>query len=88
MNIEVYEPPTSAEKYEAICAVLCNVWLYLTDNMKRSSLHTDQVSDWVSLLEWAIKELPIGYEKQRDIFQSELAEYQLPKSKRKGQRNE
>ena len=73
---EAYQPPTPAEKYQAICDILEKVWLGLTDNMKRKSLRAEQIPDWVSTLEWAIKALPVGYERQGEIFQSELAEYQ------------
>ena len=64
---EVYQPSekpvevSDAEKYQAICDVLENVWLDLTDNMKRSYLETDQIPAWVETLHWAIAVLPEGY---------------------------
>ena len=55
--------------YKAICEVVDRVWKGLTDNMKRKTLRaTRSIQDWVSTLEWAIKALPEGYERQRDIF--------------------
>ena len=73
---ETYTPPTSAEKYEAICGVLESVWRELTDDLKGKPLGDDQITDWVEILQWAIKEVPVGYERQRDKLQTELRKYQ------------
>ena len=72
-------PQSDADKYKSICDLLENVWLDLTDNMKRGYLTPAQKIEWVATLEWAIKALPEGYEIQREIFQDELAEYQPTK---------
>ena len=66
---------SDADRYKAICDVVDRVWKGLTDNMKRKTLRATQYQDWVSTLEWAIKALPEGYERQRDIFQEELQQY-------------
>ena len=66
---------SEADRYKAICGVVDRVWHSLTDNMKRKTLRATQYQDWVSTLEWAIKALPEGYERQRDIFQEELQQY-------------
>ena len=66
---------SEADAYKAICDVVDRVWKGLTDNMKRKTLRNNQMPDWVSTLEWAIKNLPVGYERQRDIFQEELQQY-------------
>ena len=73
---QVYAPLTSAEKYEAICSVLESVWRELTDGLKGKPLGDGQIRDWVDILQWAIKEIPLGYEKQRDKLQAELRGYQ------------
>ena len=66
---------SDADAYKAICEVVDRVWKGLTDNMKRKTLRDTQIPDWVSTLEWAIKNLPVGYERQREIFQDELQQY-------------
>ena len=72
-----------ADKYQAICDTLERVWLDLTDNMAQSYLEKHQNPDWVETLQWAVKVMPKGYEKHRDIIKTELAAYQplLTKSK-------
>ena len=80
---------SDADAYKAICEVVDRVWLGLTDNMKRKTLRDAQIPEWVSTLEWAIKALPVGYERQRDILMDELETYQqkltTPKN-RKGEK--
>ena len=71
---------SDAEKYKTICDVLESVWLELTENM-HETLKPEQIPDWVDTLQWAIKVIPVGYERQRDILQAELREYQ-PKTRR------
>ena len=66
---------SDADKFQAICDVLESVWLGLTENMQHA-LKVEQIPDWVDTLQWAIKVLPVGYEKQRDIIQAELRGYQ------------
>ena len=66
---------SDADAYKAICEVVDRVWKRLTDNMKRKSLRGAQIPDWTEILHWAIKALPEGYERQRDIFQDELQQY-------------
>ena len=44
----------------------------MTDNMKRKTLRKNQIPDWVEILHWAIKALPVGYERQREIIETEL----------------
>lgn len=73
---------SDAEKYQAICDVLENVWLGLTDNMQHA-LKVEQIPDWFDTLQWAIKAIPVGYEKQCDIIQYELREYQPKMTKPK-----
>ena len=73
---QAYAPPSTAEKYAAICDVLENVWRELTDDLKGKPLGDDQVRDWVDILQWAVKEIPVGYERHRDRLQTELREYQ------------
>ena len=73
---ETYTPPTSAEKYDAICSVLENVWRAVTVNLKGQPLEDGQIRNWVEVLQWAVKEIPLGYEKQRDKLQAELRGYQ------------
>ena len=63
---------SDADAYKAICDVVDRVWKGLTDNMKRKTLRKNQIPDWVQTLEWAIKVMPDGYERQREIFQEEL----------------
>ena len=67
---------TDAETYKAICEVVDRVWNGLTDNMKRKTLRNNQIPDWVEILHWAIKALPVGYERQREIMETELKTYQ------------
>ena len=80
---------SEADRYKAICGVVDRVWHSLTDNMKRKTLRNNQIPDWVDILHWAIKALPVGYERQREIIETELREYQekltKPK-KRKGRK--
>ena len=76
-----FDPPTPAEIYETICDILDKAWLDMTDNMLRASLRAEQKSEWVELLQWAIKTIPDGYERQREIFQDELAAYHTPLTK-------
>lgn len=84
---EVYQPDaknvevSDADKYQAICDTLTRVWLDLTDNMKRPTLHTDQIPEWIDTLEWAIKVMPEGYERHREIIQEELSTYQTQLTK-------
>ena len=79
---EVYQPSaktvevSDAEKSQAICDVLENVWLDLTDNMKRSYLETDQIPAWVETLHWAIKVLPSAYHSLHKAVKIELETYQ------------
>ena len=63
---------SDADAYKTICDVVDRVWKGLTDNMKRKTLRADQRPDWFSILEWAIKVMPEGYERQRDILMDEL----------------
>lgn len=65
---------SDADKYRAVCDVLCGVWLELTDN-SREDLEIEQIPCWVELLHWAVKEIPVGYERERDRLQSELKRY-------------
>ena len=67
---------SEADTYQAICNTLESVWLVLTDNMKSPYLETEQIPGWVDTLEWAIKSLPEGYEKHRDMIQADLKEHQ------------
>ena len=71
-----HKPLTSAEKYAAICATLENVWRALTDGLKGQPLPVNQIRDWVEVLQWAVKEIPVGYERQRDRLQEGLRTYQ------------
>ena len=75
---------SDADTYQAICDTLERVWLELTDSMQRSYLEKHQIPDWVDTLQWAIKALPEGYEKHRDIIQADLKEHQhrLTKTKK------
>ena len=68
---------SDADRYETILDILESVWLELTENMSRSYLESEQIPDWVDTLQWAVKALPSGYEKQRDIIQNELKGYQM-----------
>ena len=72
---------TDADKFKAICDVLERVWLALTDNMA-TPLTREQIPDWIETLDWAIKVMPAGYDKQREIIADELRTYQ-PKRKTK-----
>ena len=78
---------SDADAYKAICEVVDRVWNGLTDNMKRKTLRNNQMPDWVEILQWAIKALPVGYERQREIMETELKTYQdrltKPKKRRK-----
>ena len=74
---------SDADAYKAICEVVVRVWNGLTDNMKRKTLRDAQIPEWVSTLEWAIKALPVGYERQRDILMDELETYQTKLTKPK-----
>lgn len=78
---------SDADAYKAICGVVDKVWNGLTDNMKRKTLRNNQIPEWVEILQWAIKVLPVGYERQREIIETELKTYQAqltkPKRKRK-----
>ena len=78
---------SDADRYEAICDILESVWLELTENMQHV-LEAEQIPDWVDTLQWAIKALPVGYERHRDIIQAELREYQpkMTKPKKKGRK--
>ena len=67
---------SDAEIDKAIGDILDSLWLELTDNMKRPYLENHQIPDWVEKLQWAIKALPKGYEKHRDVYAYELKEYQ------------
>ena len=73
---------SDADAYKAICDVVERVWLGLTDNMKRKTLRKNQRPDWVEILHWAIKALPVGYERQREIIETELKTYQEQLTKR------
>ena len=77
---------SDADAYKAICEVVDRVWKGLTDNMKRKTLRNNQIPEWVEILQWAIKALPVGYERQREIMETELKTYQeqLTKPKTKG----
>ena len=79
-------PVSDADRYKGFCDLIDKVWLGLTDNMKRKTLRHDQIPDWVEILQWAIKALPVGYERQREIMETELKTYQeqLTKPKTKG----
>ena len=74
---------SDADAYKAICEVVDRVWKGLTDNMKRKTLRHNQISDWTETLHWAIKTLPVGYERQREIIEPELREYQARLTKRR-----
>ena len=74
---------TDADTYKAICGLIDNVWNGLTDNMKRKTLRNNQIPDWVEILHWAIKALPVGYERQREIIETELKTYQEKLTKRR-----
>ena len=65
-----------AEQFDAICDTLENVWLALTGNMKRRDLGVDQILDWVDMLQWAVAVMPVGYERQRSVIQTELDDCQ------------
>ena len=67
---------SDADAYKAICEVVDRVWNGLTDNMKRKTLRNNQIPDWVEILHWANKALPVGYERQREIMETELKTYQ------------
>ena len=77
---------SDADTYKAICGVVDRVWKGLTDNMKRKTLRHDQIPDWVEILHWAIKALPVGYERQREIIETELKTYQEKLTKPKNRR--
>ena len=72
---------SDADKYKAICELIDNVWNGLTDNMKRKTLRNNQIPDWTEILQCAIKSLPVGYERQREIIETELREYQAKLTK-------
>ena len=78
---------SDAERYKAICDVVDRVWKGLTDNMKRKTLRNNQIPEWVEILQWAIKTLPVGYERQREIIETELKTYQDRLTKPKKRRN-
>ena len=65
-----------AEVYSAIGDVLERVWLVLSDNLQ-TDLSTEQVSEWVDTLQWAIEVMPPGYERQREIIKAELDKWQF-----------
>ena len=67
---------TPAAVYRAIGDVLENVWLVLSDNLQ-TDLSTEQVSEWVDTLQWAIEVMPPGYERQREIIKAELDKWQF-----------
>ena len=77
---------SDADAYKAICEVVDRVWNGLTDNMKRKTLRNNQIPDWVEILHWAIKALPVGYERQREIIETELKTYQAKLTKPKVRR--
>ena len=66
---------SDADRYETILDILEKVWMELTNNMQHSHLDSEQIPDWVDTLQWAVKMIPVGYEKQRDIIQDELRAY-------------
>ena len=74
---------SDADAYKAICEVVDWVWKGLTDNMKRKTLRAAQIPEWVEILHWAIKSLPVGYERQREIMETELKTYQEQLTKRR-----
>ena len=74
---------SDADAYKAICEVVDRVWKGLTDNMKRKTLRKNQIPEWVEILQWAIKALPVGYERQREIMENELKTYQEQLTKRR-----
>ena len=78
---------SDADKYQAVCDILESVWLELTDNMQRVYLQTEQIPDWVDVLQWAVKAIPVGLEAHRDKIQDDLKTYQekltKPKTRRK-----
>ena len=67
---------SAVEKHKAICDVLEKVWLDLTDNASRSYLKKEQIPDWIKLLEWAIKAIPLGFENYRNSIEKQLKGYQ------------
>ena len=75
---------SAAEKHKAICDILEKVWLDLTDNASRSYLQKEQIPDWVKLLEWAVKAIPLGFEIYRNSIQEQLKGYQ---KELKGEKN-
>ena len=44
--------------------------------MKRCDLGGDQILDWVDMLQWAVAVMPVGYERQRSVIQTELDDCQ------------
>ena len=64
------------EQYQAICDTLENVWLVLTNNMARSTLQPEQVTEWVDTLQGALAVIPNGYERQHSMIQTELDDWQ------------
>ena len=74
---------SDADAYNAICEVVDRVWKGLTDNMKRKTLRKNQIPEWVEILQWAIKAFPVGYERQREIIETELKTYQEKLTKRR-----
>ena len=67
---------SAAEKHKAICDILEKSWLDLTDNASRSYLKKAQIPDWIKLLEWAIKAIPLGFENYRNSIEKQLKGYQ------------
>ena len=67
---------TPQQIYKALCDTLENVWLALTDNMQ-TDLTTEQVSEWVDTLQWAVAVMPSGYERQRGVIEAELDKWQF-----------
>lgn len=61
-----------ADTYEMIKTVIDNVGAELA---KDTELSADaKLAEWVAILEWGVKSLPAGYERQREMFLSAIAD--------------
>lgn len=63
--------PSDAEKYKAIKDMVDCVGYSLANNTEFSP--DKKLKEWIEILEWAVKVLPEGYEKTREIFIDALA---------------
>ena len=63
-----------ADQFKAICETLNRVWWALVG--ERDTLRSEQIPEWIDTLRWAVSAMPAGYERHREIIQSELERWQ------------